>query len=398
MYNNGNSSKNVTGASVVDGTIANADIDSSAAIATSKLSGAVTSIASHGLASSATTDTTNASNIGSGTLSNDRLSLDISNSDVNASAEIAQSKLATLVITDSEVADNALSGNKIDGGTISNFASTGIDDNATSTAVTLDSSGDVMIGSTVAPIGTGLTVNSGISSSSITAIEIQQNTTGAVKAAAAFGVGIANGGESTNAASLKMLTATGGSLVERMRITSSGDVQVKTGNLVIGTAGKGIDFSATANTTASGASMTSELLDDYEEGTWTPAFTTTGTALDSVTHSHQSGSYTKIGRKVTVTFMLRTSAVTVGSASGYLIIEGLPFTPSHSGSDRGGGSAHSTFGWGGEAPRSLSISGSTNNIYPTYHTTNNRTYNSDPTDLSASGNNDVYGAATYFTA
>jgi len=185
MYNNGNSSKNVTGASVVDGTIANADIDSSAAIATSKLSGAVTSItshglsssattdttdasnigsgtlpnarlsavptssltgavtsiASHGLASSATTDTTNASNIGSGTLSNDRLSLDISNSDVNASAEIAQSKLATLAITDSEVADNALSGNKIDGGTISNFASTGIDDNASSTALTLLSNG-----------------------------------------------------------------------------------------------------------------------------------------------------------------------------------------------------------------------------------------------------------------
>jgi len=73
MYNNGNSSKNVTGASVVDGTIANADIDGSAAIATSKLSGAVTDIASHGLASSATTDATNASNIGSGTLSNDRL-------------------------------------------------------------------------------------------------------------------------------------------------------------------------------------------------------------------------------------------------------------------------------------------------------------------------------------
>jgi hypothetical protein len=119
MYNTGNSSKNVTTTSIVDGTVSNADIDASAAIATSKLSGAVTGIASHGLASSATTDTTNASNIGSGTLSNSRLSLDISNSDVNASAAIDQSKLATLAITDSEVADNALSGNKIDGGTIS---------------------------------------------------------------------------------------------------------------------------------------------------------------------------------------------------------------------------------------------------------------------------------------
>jgi hypothetical protein len=51
-----------------DGTVTNAKVDGSAAIATSKLSGAVTSIASHGLATSATTDTTNAANIASGTL------------------------------------------------------------------------------------------------------------------------------------------------------------------------------------------------------------------------------------------------------------------------------------------------------------------------------------------
>ena len=53
---------------VSSGAIANADINGSAAIATSKLSGAVTSITSHGLATSATTDTTNAANIASGTL------------------------------------------------------------------------------------------------------------------------------------------------------------------------------------------------------------------------------------------------------------------------------------------------------------------------------------------
>ena len=50
------------------GTVTNASVDASAAIATSKLSGAVTSIPSHGLATSATTDTTNAANIASGTL------------------------------------------------------------------------------------------------------------------------------------------------------------------------------------------------------------------------------------------------------------------------------------------------------------------------------------------
>ena len=72
----------------------------------------------------------------------------ITNTEINASAAIAQSKLATLVITDSEIADNAISGNKIDGGVISDFASTGIDDNSNAACITIDSSERVGIGTT----------------------------------------------------------------------------------------------------------------------------------------------------------------------------------------------------------------------------------------------------------
>jgi len=91
------------------------------------------------------------------------------------------------------------------------------------------------------------------------------------------------------------------------------------GNLAF-VSGKGIDFSATAGT------GTSELLDDYEEGTWTPTYTTSGTDFDSVTYDIQTGSYVKIGELVTVFCAIRTDALTVGSGSGNVRIGGLPFT------------------------------------------------------------------------
>jgi len=50
---------------------------------------------------------------------------------------------------------------------------------------------------------------------------------------------------------------------------STGNVTIS-GNAIIGTAGKGIDFS---NASGSGSGSSSALLDDYEEGVWTPAYT-----------------------------------------------------------------------------------------------------------------------------
>lgn len=68
-------------------------------------------------------------------------------------------------------------------------------------------------------------------------------------------------------------------------------------------------------------------LDDYEEGTWTPTLTTTGVNFSSVTYDAvTAGKYTKIGRVVFVEGKLRTDAVTVGSATGTVLIGGFPFT------------------------------------------------------------------------
>jgi hypothetical protein len=75
--------------------------------------------------------------------------------------------------------------------------------------------------------------------------------------------------------------------------TRFGNQTIENGNLVIATAGNGIDFSS--NPSAPGA--TSELLDDYEEGTWTPTVDGSGTA-GTATYTQQSGRYTKIGNRV----------------------------------------------------------------------------------------------------
>ena len=98
-------------------------------------------------------------------------------------------------------------------------------------------------------------------------------------------------------------------------ITLPGDVTLSTGNLIIGTSGKGIDFSATPGT------GTSELLADYEEGTWTPVVTSASGSLTSYT---SAGVYTKVGRQVTVQGWFRIT--TAGTASGAANIASFPFT------------------------------------------------------------------------
>lgn len=102
------------------------------------------------------------------------------------------------------------------------------------------------------------------------------------------------------------------------KFKNTGDLTVDVGNLVIGTSGKGIDFSATGQA----AGMTSELLDDYEEGTWTPTFEGTSGSAGAVAYT-SSGDYIKVGRQVTLRFTI--SVTNLGSWTGNARIGGLPF-------------------------------------------------------------------------
>jgi hypothetical protein len=114
---------------------------------------------------------------------------------------------------------------------------------------------------------------------------------------------------------------------------TDGDVNIADGNLVLDS-GNGIDFSDTANTSASSASATSELLDDYEEGTWTPVFADANSGGN--TGSYSSGGsagnrYIKVGNLVYITcelFDINTSGMTGGNV---VYIRGLPFSGHSSG-------------------------------------------------------------------
>jgi hypothetical protein len=104
--------------------------------------------------------------------------------------------------------------------------------------------------------------------------------------------------------------------VTRFSVDTSGNFNLGQGNLVIGTSGKGIDFSATPNT------GTSELLSDYEEGSWTPVgvnFTVVGTPTIV-------GRYIIIGKMITVTVTIRATTSTSSTANS-TYFTGLPVTP-----------------------------------------------------------------------
>jgi len=170
--------------------------------------------------------------------------------------------------------------------TVSNFASTGIDDNADATAITIDSSENVGIG--VTSMSAKTVINQPSSSDALIiqrAAGVSGNTT--------FSFPSAN---SQIAGTNHIILSAGGS--ERLRIRDSG----------------GITFN--------GDTAAANALDDYEEGTFTPTFTGASTA-GSITYVVQDGRYVKIGKQVTLWIRFQYSAFS-GSA-GTIRVGGFPY-------------------------------------------------------------------------
>jgi hypothetical protein len=100
--------------------------------------------------------------------------------------------------------------------------------------------------------------------------------------------------------------------VSRVTVSgTSGDTTLVSGNLVQGTAAKGINF--TANTPAAG--MTSQLLNWYEEGTWTP---NQGSGLTLVGAFSSVGRYVRVGKAVSISGSVSGATSVAILASGEL--------------------------------------------------------------------------------
>jgi hypothetical protein len=167
----------------------------------------------------------------------------------------------------------------------------------------------VQSGATVKVAVSDLTAGRAISASSVTISGLTASTALALDGSK-NAVSVTNTGTGNNVLASSPSIATP---------TLTGDVQMTTGNLVVGTSGKGIDFSATPGT------GTSELFDDYEEGTFTPG------GADQSGHAfpgyvQQTGTYTKIGNTVFIELRFRANGFTTGMTTGQMLkVTGLPF-------------------------------------------------------------------------
>ena len=172
----------------------------------------------------------------------------------------------------------------------------------------------------------------------------------------------------------------GGTETRQFHFATGGNLTLDKGNLVIGTSGQGIDFSATGN---GSGTMTSELLDDYEEGTFTPTFT--ASTNPTVSYNENTGRYVKVGGMCFITIRIVTGSASGGSGS--LKISGLPFAGENASTSYAGSfNAGFVYAWGTLPETFLALNGSSDiTLYA-----NDSTNSTSSTSHLNNGNNQNY--------
>jgi hypothetical protein len=93
-----------------------------------------------------------------------------------------------------------------------------------------------------------------------------------------------------------------------LTVETDGDIKINAGNIIIGTSGKGVNFSGKSRT---------GVFDDYETGTWNAVYN------GASSYGNQTGFYVKIGSMVYISWYSGSFTTTAVSAT----ITGLPFAP-----------------------------------------------------------------------
>ena len=254
------------------------------------------------------------SKIGNAQVTGAKLSTNSVGNGMIVAAAVSTDKIANSAVTTAKIADDAVTDAKL-----ANSINSAIAANTAKASITINNNADNRL---ITGSGTANTLN-GESSFTFNGTKLNLNTAGSSSHVVEF---INSSSLSTEGTVLKLRASGRGAGVDDTDVfltTGNADTRVfsvtnagtlhTTGNIKIAS-GKGIDFSANSN--ASG--MTSELLDDYEEGTWTPvvkpnasssAFTYGSSDDYEFRSAAASGitdsvTYTKIGNRVFISFSI----------------------------------------------------------------------------------------------
>jgi hypothetical protein len=138
----------------------------------------------------------------------------------------------------------------------------------------------------------------------------------------------------------------------------------------LGTSGAKFDNLYLGGNIYLGGTGSANALDDYEEGTWTPTYSSETGSFGSITYDTSvQGFYTKIGRMVHLMGFIRTDDVPVGTASSYLYLDGLPFTMLDGYTAVGVISRTGSSDWGGNIPLTLDSFPNASKLYIGYRAT-----------------------------